>query len=218
MTEWIKEFNIKLLCNLSSLDFYCNNRSNIIEIHLSPNDCNIRLFSSNYRLSFSNDRLFDFNNLSVKKGDEARTEILNLIKPIKENISEDLESTKLKYDIPSKIIEDFVYNFNANKIDLRKFLDFDVNYIEYDFGKDFIKNDPKFATEKRFKLVLGIKNRYIKIINWVETKKIDILLSDNNEAWTENISDVKDIIANFHTLDQRYIDIKKYIENLINTS
>ncbi|ARM74963.1 hypothetical protein [Acidianus manzaensis] len=217
MTEWIKEFNIKLICDLKNLDFYCNSKGHVIEVHLNDNNCNVRLFSSNYRLSFSNDRLFDFNNLDVKKGNDARNELVNLLSPLKNDILEELETTKLRYDIPTSVTEDFVNMFNGDAIDLRKILDFNVNYLEYDLGRDFVKNDPKFATEKRLKLALGIQNKYIKTINWIDSKKIDILFSTDNESWTENLNETKNLITNFHTLDRKYTDIKKYLENLINS-
>lgn len=215
MSNWIKEISAKLKCNNNSLEFYCNSRESILEIAIDNSRTRLRIFTKDYRLSYSNDRLFDFHNLMIRKGDDAKRFLLEMLERIKEGIKEDLEEMRIRYDIPVRLIQDFIDKFNLERFEIRGLLDFDVKYVEYDLGREFIKDDPRLNSEMRLKIILLINDKCLGITNWLDSQKSNVYVSDNCEKWFENISEFKKLISNYYTLDARYEEIKRYINNLV---
>lgn len=215
MSAWIREISIKLKFNENILEFYSNNRGNIIEINLSHAENRIRIFTKDYRLSYSNERLFDFHNLQVKKGVEAKRSLIDIINPIKGSINEDLGEAKIKYDIPISLIQDFINKLDLDNFDFRNILDFNIKYFEYDLGREFIKKDPRLNTERRLKITLQMNNKCLNTTNWIDSHRYAAYISNECEKWYENPIEFRNTLLNYRTLDTRYEEIKRYIENLI---
>ncbi len=209
---WIREISIKFSCKPNSLNFYCNNRGNIIELSASSSCKYLRLFTKDFRVTFSNDKLFDFNNLSTKKGKDAIDEINSILNSLKQGIIEDLTENTLRYEIPTLLLKNFVENLNMENILPNKYLDFNISYIDYDIGRDFLKNSSRFESERRLKLSLFTNNNCIKVVYWLNTNNVETFLSEDCNNWIS--AKISRIVSSIPTLDERYLEIKKFLEKI----
>ncbi|MDT7900793.1 MAG: hypothetical protein RRE78_02655 [Acidianus sp.] len=210
---WIKEISVKFTCKPKSLNFYCNNRGNVIELTASSSCRYLRLFTKDFRLTFSNGKLFDFNNLSTKKGKDAITEINSILNSLKPGIVEDLNENGLRYEIPISLLKNFVENLNVESVSPERYLDFNIDYIDYDIGRDFLKNSPRFESERRLKMSLSINNKCLRVIYWLDSSNVETFSSEDCVNWTSNTK-IYTIVSNISTFDERYLEIKRFLEKI----
>ena len=210
---WIKEISVKFTCKPQSLNFYCNNRENVIELTASSSCRYLRLFTKDFRLTFSNGKLFDFNNLSTKKGKDAITEINSILNSLKPGIVEDLNENGLRYEIPISLLKNFVEDLNVESVSPERYLDFNIDYIDYDIGRDFLKNSPRFESERRLKMSLSINNKCLRVIYWLDSSNVETFSSEDCVNWTSNTK-IYTIVSNISTFDERYLEIKRFLEKI----
>jgi hypothetical protein len=173
----------------------------------------LRLFTKDFRLAFSNGKLFDFNNLSTKKGKDAITEINSILNSLKPGIVEDLNENGLRYEIPISLLKNFVENLNVESISPERYLDFNIDYIDYDIGRDFLKNSPRFESERRLKMSLSINNKCLRVIYWLDSSNVETFSSEDCVNWTSNTK-IYTIVSNISTFDERYLEIKRFLEKI----
>ncbi|WP_236753315.1 hypothetical protein [Acidianus sp. HS-5] len=155
--------------------------------------------------------------MSTKKGKDAIDEINFVLNSLKQGIIEDLTENNLRYELPTLLLRNFVENLNMESLSPERYLDFNINYIDYDLGRDFLKNSSRFESERRLKLSLFTNNSCIKVVYWLNTNNIETFLSEDCNNWISD-SKISRVVRNISTLDERYLEIKKFLEKIISNA
>jgi hypothetical protein len=209
--SWISELSFSFHCSETSIDFQCNSKSDIIELTWNNNELVLKIFNSNNRVNYSNGRLYDFNNLSVKKGKEATEEIRSLINRIINNIKEDINETHITYEIPLSIIEDFLIDMNEFRFNPKKYIDFGIEELKLELNKEFLQDKPGFNSERKLKIYIKNKNgTCFNLIYWINSNKKEILWSSdcNNFVY----SDKNKFSSEFRPINRYSVELKRFIE------
>ena len=210
---WISELSFSFHCSETSINFQCNSRSNIIELTWNNNVLILNIFNPNHRVNYSNGRLYDFNNLSVKKNSEAIQEIKLLVNNMINNIQEDVNKTHIIHEIPLSIIEDFLIDMSEFRFEPKKYIDFGLEELKIELNKEFLQDKPGFNTERKLKIYIKNKNgSCFNLIYWLNSNKKEILWASDCNSFV--YSDKKRFSSEFRPINKYSIEIKRFIENV----
>ncbi len=207
--------SFKLLASPGNLILQCNCRGKILEIQKISEKFNVRFTSSERRVSYENERLFDFHGLSVLKGEEAAARIKEEIAEFIPNVVEDLSSLSNVSGIPVKIAITSVEDVARLYLDERRYLDFSTVQVEYDLGREFLKDRPGFQSERRFKLTLLFEKSGLRTVHWLESGRGEIYSTLDLVSWDSNISDFTKILGTFKPASESFQEIKNYMSAFV---
>lgn len=193
----MSEISFHFNCAQDSILFICNYKLHSIEYSNVNNNVIIRLNSPNFRVSFEKGKFFDMHNLIVKKGVEGE----NLIRPILRDFSEVMKEgflqLSLQNNIPVSLLIKFLEDLNKIYLDPRKYLDFEISEILIDLNKEFQKDKPGFATNRKITMQLNSNKGCVKLIIPEEGQPSHLYSLDCSE-WREDFSKYRSILSTLH--------------------
>jgi len=193
----MSEISFHFNCAQDSILFTCNYKLHTIEYSNADNGVIIRLNSPSFRVSFEKGKFFDMHNLIVKKGVEGE----NLIRPILRNFSEVMKEgllqLSLQNNIPVSLLIKFLEDLNKIYLDPRKYLDFEISGVLIDLNKEFQKDKPGFATNRKMTVQLKSNKGCVKLIIPEEGQPSRLYSLDCIE-WREDFSKYKSILSSLH--------------------
>lgn len=210
--SWVNELSFSFYCNETSINFQCNSKSSVIELTWNNNILILNIFNPKHRVNYSNGRLYDFNNLSVKKDNEAYQEIKLLVNNILSNIKEDINKTHIAHEIPLSIIEDFLIDISDFRFEPKKYIDFGLEELKLELNKEFLLDKPGFNTERKLKIYIKNKtDSCFNLIYWLNSNKKEILWAYDCNNFIH--LDKNRFLNEFRPINKYSVEIKKFIEN-----
>jgi len=210
--SWVNELSFSFYCNETSINFQCNSKSSVIELTWNNNILILNIFNPKHRVNYSNGRLYDFNNLSVKKDNEAYQEIKLLVNNILSNIKEDINKTRIAHEIPLSIIEDFLIDISDFRFEPKKYIDFGLEELKLELNKEFLLDKPGFNTERKLKIYIKNKtDSCFNLIYWLNSNKKEILWAYDCNNFIH--LDKNRFLNEFRPINKYSVEIKKFIEN-----
>ncbi|MEL9970814.1 hypothetical protein [Metallosphaera sp.] len=211
MSEWIKEMSFKLTAAPQSLLVQCNCRGKILELQKDEKKFSLRFLSDSKRVSFENGKLFDFHSLSVIKGDEAKSKMADELREFVPAVIEDLSSlygmTGIPIDLPKTCVEDIGNLY----FDERRYLDFSTTYVEFDLGREFLKDKPGFTSERRLKLTVLTNNGGLRTVHWLESSRGEVYASKDRINWNSAVQEFTDLLSVYRPTSEIHQQIKSYM-------
>ncbi|QKR00444.1 hypothetical protein GWK48_08725 [Metallosphaera tengchongensis] len=211
MTDWIKEMSFKLMASKDNLSLQCNCRGKVIEVQKVSGKFNIRFLSNEKRVSYENGKLFDFHGLSVLKGNEASTRMIAEIGDFVPQVKQDLISLSTTFGIPVNVALTGVEDLGRLYLDERRFLDFSTNYIEYDLGREFLKDRPGLLSERRLKLGLSFSESNLRTVHWLESGRGEIYVSKDGNSWSSDVDEFRNLLNSLRPTSESFQEIKNYM-------
>jgi len=214
---WIKELSIRLVASEGSLLAQCNWRGRVVEVQKVNNKVSIRYLTHDKRLTFDNQRLFDMHSLTVLKGEEARTRMENELSGAVEEGTQDLSSLGMEIAIPTSLPIIFMRDLGKLYVDERRLLDFATKSVEYDLGREFIKDRPGMVSERRLKLTVILNdNRGLHTTHWLESGRGEVGWVNGSETWTYEVEGFREILSSLKPTSEAYQELKRYMHAFVN--
>lgn len=215
MGEWIKETSFKLVASQGNLVLQCNCRGKILEVQKVSTRFNIKYFTNERRVSYENGKLFDFHGLTVLKGEQASSQITEMLSSMISEVGEDLSSVSREAGIPMIVAITSIEDLGKLYLDERRYLDFSTTYLEYDLGREYLKDRPGFASERRFKLTIHVQGRGLKTVHWLESGRGEVYASPDSVNWGQDIGEFRRILGEFRQTSQAFQEIREYMNAFV---
>lgn len=209
---WIKESSVRMVASAGSLSVHYNWKGRVVEVQKVDGKVSIRYFTSQRRLSFENDKLFDMHALSVLKGEEAKRKLMNELKGAVEEGVEDLSSLALEASVPTSLPITFIRDLGNLYVDERRVLDFGTKSLEYDLGREFLKDRPGLTSERRLKLTIILDdNRGLKTVHWLESGRGEVSWTEDLSNWNSDLRGFLQILSAMKPTSEAFRELKKYM-------
>ncbi|EZQ06583.1 hypothetical protein CM19_07255 [Candidatus Acidianus copahuensis] len=212
---WINELSVYLLCNYDKLESRVNSRGNVLNTIKDNQGISLSVFTKDYRISFSNGRLVDMHNLTVKRGNEARDQISDILRKISYDTKRDIEELKNTYEIPVNLITVLLQGIENLNLDPRSLLDFGINQVKYDLGREFLKDRPGFTSERRLRLDIFSSSSCLREVYWLDEMKADFFWSLDCENWIASEAKFRNLLGKIQTMDPKYKEILSFFSRTL---
>ncbi|BCS92955.1 hypothetical protein [Metallosphaera javensis (ex Sakai et al. 2022)] len=215
MGEWIRETSFRLVATQGNLILQCNCRGKILEVQKVESKFNIKYFTNERRISYENGKLFDFHGLTVLKGEQASSQMIETLSSMVSEVEEDLSAVSREAGIPVTVALTSIQDVGKLYLDERRYLDFSTTYLEYDLGREYLKDRPGFASERRFRLTLHLQGQGLKTVHWLESGRGEIYASPDITNWGSDIQEFRRIMGGFRPTSQAFQEIREYMSAFV---